>query len=449
MREAWQKHSVADLISLGVLYIGDGYRAKLEELGPSGLPFARAGNISSGFHFEDTERFPESDLWKVGEKASRPRDVVLTSKGTVGRFAFVRETTQRFVYSPQLCFWRVLRQDRVEPRFLFYWMSGREFYVQYKGVSAQTDMAEYVSLADQRRMHMTLPSLDEQRAIAYVLGTLDEKIELNRRMNETLEAMAQAIFKSWFVDFDPVRAKAEGRQPVGMDPENATLFPNSFEDKIPKGWSLRRLGDVVAVNERSISLDYPHATIEYVEISSVSAGQLLETARLELPEAPSRAKRLVSHGDTIWSCVRPNRKSYLYIRNPPPNLVVSTGFAILTPKKIPPSYLYQWITTDDFVEYLSYSADGSAYPAVRPDRFSDAQLLVPPPAVLDKFEGIVGAMRDKIACNAEECGNLASIRDTLLPKLISGEIRIKAAEKFVQAELGVTKGRSSKPSNTM
>ena len=203
-----RRYEVSALIKAGALEIGDGYRAKNNEFAPSGLPFARAGNIKDGFQFADADRFPEENLERIGNKISESGDVVFTSKGTVGGFAFVREDTPRFVYSPQLCFWRSRDPSLIDPRFLFYWMSGREFFVQFKGVSGQTDMAEYVSLRDQRSMHLTLPPLPEQRAIAHILGTLDDKIELNRRMNETLEEMARALFKSWFIDFDPIHAKA-------------------------------------------------------------------------------------------------------------------------------------------------------------------------------------------------------------------------------------------------
>ncbi|MCP9469505.1 MAG: DUF559 domain-containing protein [Nitrospira sp.] len=208
MAGEWQRHEVSQLLDAGILAIGDGYRAKNEELAASGVPFARAGNIKDGFHFDDADHFPEEHLFRVGNKVSQPGDVVFTSKGTVGRFAFVHDETPRFVYSPQLCFWRTLDRNVIEPRYLFYWMFGNEFYVQFKGVASQTDMAEYVSLADQRRMHVTLPPPVEQRAIAHILGTLDDEIELNRRMSETLEATARALFQSWFIDFDPVRRNA-------------------------------------------------------------------------------------------------------------------------------------------------------------------------------------------------------------------------------------------------
>src|SRR5688572_23172656 len=169
----WKRFAVADLLADKKIVIGDGYRAKNEELSSIGLPFARAGNINCGFQFKDADHFPEVDLPRVGNKVSQPGDVVFTSKGTVGRFALVRENTQRFVYSPQLCFWRATDERAIDSRFLYYWMYGREFFLQYKGVAGQTDMAEYVSLGDQRRMHITLPDISEQRAIASVLGALD------------------------------------------------------------------------------------------------------------------------------------------------------------------------------------------------------------------------------------------------------------------------------------
>src|SRR5690606_24939192 len=164
----WTSRSTGDLIAEGKLSIGDGYRAKNSELSTSGLPFARAGNIDGGFHFENADRFPEADLLKVGDKVSQPGDVVFTSKGTVGRFAFVRPATPRFVYSPQLCFWRTQDPATIDARWLYYWMLGGEFTYQMSGVKGQTDMADYVSLTDQRRMEITLPPAPIQRAIAGV-----------------------------------------------------------------------------------------------------------------------------------------------------------------------------------------------------------------------------------------------------------------------------------------
>ena len=139
-KHGWQEHEVSDLIRSGSLEIGDGYRAKNTELAASGVPFARAGNIKDGFQFDDADYFPEKNINQVENKISRLGDVVFTSKGTVGRFAFVQENTPRFVYSPQLCFWRSLNPELIDFRFLFYWMSGPKFFDQFKEVSGQTDM---------------------------------------------------------------------------------------------------------------------------------------------------------------------------------------------------------------------------------------------------------------------------------------------------------------------
>jgi len=278
------------------------------------------------------------------------------------------------------------------------------------------------------RLPVLVPPIEEQRAIASVLGALDDKIELNRRMNETLEALARAIFTSWFVDFDLVRARAEGRQPANMDAETAALFPDSFEDSplgpIPSGWHAGELGDVVSMNIRSRLPEYPHREIKYVDIASVTRGRLEAAAPMPLDAAPSRARRLVKDGDVIWSCVRPNRRSYLRIDHPPDNLVVSTGFVVLTPTVVPSSYLYLSVTTDEFVDYLTANADGSAYPAVRPENFDRSPMLIPENPPLRAFDDRVLPMLRRMAANERENNTLAVIRDSLLPKLVSGDIRI-------------------------
>ncbi|MCB9006097.1 MAG: restriction endonuclease subunit S [Ardenticatenaceae bacterium] len=449
----WIKHRTDKLIKNNILAIGDGYRAKNAELGSNGLPFARVGNINDGFHFEDADRFPEKDLSRVGEKISSPGDVVFTSKGTVGRFAFVRPSVEQFVYSPQLCYWRSLDHDCIDPRFLYYWMHGREFWLQVKGVKGQTDMADYVSLRDQRRMFITLPEIDEQKTIAAVLSAFDDKIELNRQMNATLEEIARALFKSWFVDFDPVRRNQEARLfPKSL--ASAAPYDHLFPDELvvdgngrelPKGWRIGSMDEVIEINTASIKKDYLNDEIEYIDISSVTEGTLESTTNYRFEEAPSRARRLVKHGDTIWSTVRPNRKSYLFIHSPKKNLVISTGFAVLSPRSIPASYLYSWVTTDEFVNYLVSNASGSAYPAVNAKRFADADILIPNEHVKIVFDQIISPMRDKIAQNEDESRTLADLRDTLLPRLMSGQLRLPIGPEARLLRKETEKSQDQKP----
>ncbi|MCY3004402.1 MAG: restriction endonuclease subunit S [Planctomycetota bacterium] len=183
-------------------------------------------------------------------KMSKIGDTIITTKGnSTGRTSFVTDRLLPFVYSPHLSYWRSRAPEKLFSGFLRYWSQGVEFIEQLSAMKVSTDMAPYLSLTDQRRLSITLPSLAEQKAIAGVLGALDDKIELNRRMNATLESMARALFQSWFVDFDPVRAKLDGRQPVGMDEATAALFPNSFQDSelgpIPKGWRVAVLDELI------------------------------------------------------------------------------------------------------------------------------------------------------------------------------------------------------------
>jgi type I restriction enzyme, S subunit len=406
----------------------------------SGVPVIRGSNLSESVD----RRLIEDDLVFLSpQKASEFRrsvarrgDLIFTCWGTVGQVGIIDERsrfTEYVISNKQM----KLTPDpnEADSLFLYYCFSGPEMSALIKQQAIGSSVPGF-NLGQLKALRLRLPPLHEQRAVARILGALDDKIELNSRLNATLEEVAQALFKSWFVEFDPVVAKAAAQRPRGLDPATATLFPARFVDSedgpIPAEWGRSTLGDVIEINGKSMTQEYPHHAIEYVDISSVSVGRLGVTTSHELGKAPSRARRLVSDGDTIWSCVRPNRKSYLYIDEPPANEVVSTGFAVLSPRGVPPSFLYELVTTDSFVDYLAANAEGSAYPAVRPEVFARADFILPSKPVLDAFERIVRPLRKRVAQNARESLSLASLRDTILPKLVSGQIRVARAEKQLQ-----------------
>jgi len=406
-----------------------GSRMKAELYRPYGVPVIRGNNISKSKQFTNDFVFiSEETASQLQTSVVFPNDLVFPHRGAIGEVGIVPHNgPKKFILSSSLmkltCNTKV-----VDPLFLFYFFRsslGRQELLKNASIVGTPGIA--TPLSSLRSIEVPVPPIIEQQNIARILGSLDDKIELNRQMNETLEAMARVIFQSWFVDFDPVRAKAEGRD-TGLPPEVAALFPSEIVEvdgrEVPSGWRYCRISDVVRINEKSIDQNYPHSTIEYIEISSVTEGKLESVTVTNRHDAPSRAQRLVNHGDTIWSGVRPNRKSYLFIQKPNENLVVSTGFITLSPKKIFPSYLYSWVTTELFVDYLTANADGSAYPAVRAEHFGDAEILLPDSPVLEQFEKIVAPMRAKKHHNDEESRTLAQIRDALLPKLMSGEIHI-------------------------
>jgi type I restriction enzyme S subunit len=454
----WRQRDISELIDAGKLFIGDGYRAKNEELAPSGLPFARAGNIKDGFQFNDADHFPEEGLQRVGNKVSQPGDVVFTSKGTVGRFAFVRTDTPRFVYSPQLCFWRSLDRTVIEPRFLFYWMSGREFFIQFKGVAGQTDMAEYVSLADQRRMHITLPPLSEQRAIAHILGTLDDKIELNRRMSETLEAMARALFKSWFVDFDPVRAKMQRKDAktqrrkanqqrlaswrpgaFALNPEILDLFPDRLVESelgpIPEGWEVKPIGELVEVvggsTPKTDRAEYweggTHHWATPKDLSGLSVPVLLDTERKITDAGLAQiSSGLLPKGTVLLSSRAPI--GYLAIAEMP--VAVNQGFIAMKPRHgVSNLFVLRWasVAHDEIVS----RANGSTFLEITKASFRLIPTVVPSVAIMDVFDRLARPMYQKVVENERESRTLAALRDALLPKLISGELRVKDLERLV------------------
>ena len=243
MAAEWREIRVGDLVSQGVLSISDGYRVRNEELGPEGVPFVRGGDIGDGWINTNTEDHIRPEfVGRVQAKLSKPGDAAFITKGTVGRAGWLRPDQPPVVFAPQVAYWRVTDLTVLDPGFVFYLMRSYEFQSALDGVKTHGAMvADYVSISQQHDFRFRLPGIKTQRAIAHILGTLDDKIELNRRMNETLEAMARALFKSWFVDFDPVRAKAEGRDP-GLPKPLADLFPARLVDselgEMPEGWGM-------------------------------------------------------------------------------------------------------------------------------------------------------------------------------------------------------------------
>jgi type I restriction enzyme S subunit len=182
-----------ELIARGILLINDGYRAKNLEMAESGLPFARAGNLQRHFDFSGADLLGDAGVRAAREKVSQAFDCVFTSKGTVGRIAQVLPSTPRFVYSPQLCFWRSLRHDDLNPFVLSQWMNGEEFREQVDAVKGQTDMADYVSLRDQRRMMITLPLSADQTVIGARLESLARLQDANMAESRTLASLRDTL----------------------------------------------------------------------------------------------------------------------------------------------------------------------------------------------------------------------------------------------------------------
>lgn len=276
-----------------------------------------------------------------------------------------------------------------------------------------------------------LPPLPEQKRIAHILGTLDDKIELNRRMNATLEAMARALFKSWFVDFDPVRAKADGRQPEGIDPETATLFPSAFEESplgpIPKGWTALPLPEAIDVNPRRTLTSGTIAP--YLDMKNVpTRGHCAE----DVIDREFYSGTKFQNGDTLLARITPcleNGKT-AFVDFLKDNQVGwgSTEFIVFTPKPpLPAQFAYFLARSDELRSHAIQNMTGtSGRQRVPSECFTKFLLAIPPRAVARKFDELTSPLMAMIKAASQESCTLATKRDTLLPSLLHGQLCSKS-----------------------
>ena len=427
----WPRIYTRELIEAGHLEIGDGYRAKNSEMGDFGLPFVRAGDVNGRVNTVGTDVLGINSLERVGGKRSQPGDVVITTKGTVGRVAFVRKSDPEFVYSPQLCYWRSKDTETIHPRWLFYALQSTELKHQIGWSAGQTDMAPYISLTDQRNaFYLTIPPIYQQKAIAALLGALDDKIELNRRMNETLEAMARAIFKDWFVDFGPSRAKAEGRAPY-LAPEIWDLFPDALDDEDkPVGWKTKALDEIAhflnGLALQKFPASDPENSLPVIKIAELRGGITAKSNRAsrEVPE-----EYIVTDGDFLFSW----SGSLLAKFWTEGEGALNQHLFKVTSDRYPAWFFSQWVYHHlaDFQQIAASKATTMGH--IQRGHLKEAMTTCPPDDIVLILGQTVGPLVERTIKNELEARTISATRDLLLPKLMSGEIRLADAEKTVEA----------------
>ena len=300
-----------------------------------------------------------------------------------------------------------------------------------------------------KAFHVCLPPISEQNAIAHILGALDDKIELNRRMNETLEAMARALFKSWFVDFDPVRAKAGGIEP-SLPTSVAHLFPNSFQkvqgENIPHGWrpsclghEVTRLGGSIQTGPFGSQLhasDYSESGVPVIMPQDLTRRHVstVKIARTSEVNAERLARHRVAPGDIIYSR-RGNVELHALIGKREAGWLCGTGCLLVRLGTKFPSPLFASFALDrpECRAWIVQHAIGATMPNLNTGILNRVPILMPCDAILAAFEETLQPFAQRVVANEEQVALLSSLRDTLLPKLISGELRVKAAEKLVEA----------------
>jgi len=383
--------------------------------------------------WESEERITDEALTRTSAKLF-PRDTVLmamygdgktiTSLGILAAEAATNQACCAMIPNAALC----------EPRFLFYVLKHhRDDFLRLASGGAQRNL----SGALVRRFAVNAPPLPEQRAIAHILGTFDDKIELNRRMNETLEAMARALFKSWFVDFDPIRAKAEGCDPR-LPPHIADLFPDSFEDaelwEIPKGWRVGRFADVVEqLRDPENPLASPDELFHHFSIPAFDEGQ---DPRLEHGESIKSLKMRVPPGSVLLSKLNPEiERVWMVDVHPDERAVCSTEFLVLRASSpFTRSYVHCLARSSLFRQQIEGLVTGTSksHQRAQVGTILGLDVILPLAQVADVFDNIASGVLDRTLQCRRESHTLAALRDTLLPKLISGEMRIRDAMRLAE-----------------
>ncbi|MFI7308259.1 restriction endonuclease subunit S [Streptomyces hygroscopicus] len=398
---AWSEYMLGELLA-----VEHGYAFRSADMCDSltGKPIVVSiGNFSysGGFRFSETRvREFRGDYPRSFELAAGDLLVVMTCQTPGGEIlglpGFVPGDGRTYLHNQRIgkvsC-----DPDRLDKRFAYYLFLSSTVNRQLVGSASGTKIL-HTSPDRIHAVRCVVPPLVEQLAIAEVLGALDEKVAVNERIQEASRSLVRISFEK------------------------------HVESSVCRRVSLR---DIANLNARKVSPE-PYGFLRYIDISSVSPGKYTWPDPIPWRIAPGRARRSVAKGDVIWSTVRPNRASHALVLDEDPRLVASTGFVVLTPRRVGPAYLFAVTSQRFFVDYLVGVAEGSAYPAVHADQFAEAPVILTDETSAQAFEAWAWPVLSRAHEAAVENRTLTELRDTLLPKLVSGQIRIKDAERAIE-----------------
>ncbi|HOX69821.1 MAG TPA: restriction endonuclease subunit S [Burkholderiaceae bacterium] len=415
-------------LKLGGLFTSSGHRVISAKL-------LKGGRIDLG---ADEPRYVNSDVYAKWMKGSLlPGDVLMTSEAPLGELAFINSELDWCL--GQRLFAIRPKKDRLDGCFAYYALQTRQVREDLFGRSTGTTV-QGIRQSELRRVRLPVPDLTLQVAAASVLKALDDRIALLRETNATLEAIAQALFKSWFVDFDPVRAKQQGLAPAGMDEATAALFAGNIE-----AWNECVLRPIAAdlINGRKLLIGDGYRAknnelglpgVSFVRAGDLDAGQITPTKDfLAKPALNAAAGKMAKAGDTAFTS-KGTIGRFAFVDE-------GSGDAVYSPQVcfwrsldrdiIEPAYLHYWMKSAAFMEQVKAVCGQAAimeYVSLSDQR--GMRLDLPPIAIQRRFAELADSLLRRISCNRATAMLLASLRDTLLPRLISGQLRLPDADRF-------------------
>ena len=394
-----------------------------------GVPFFRGKEVSQLARGEDTtaELYISDEVYNDVISRTGPinsGDILLTAVGTLGNPYQVKETDLPFYFKDGNIVWLRKFSKEINSTYLFYWLNsecGRRKVLDTAIGSTQAAL----TITGLGAISISCPSLAQQTGIVRILSAIDQKITINKALSKTLEDIAQSIFKSWFIDFDPVRDKMAGEMPAGMDAATAALFPDSMEDSelglIPKGWKVRSLDEISEYLNGLAMQKFPvideNEQLPVIKIAQLRAG---DTKSADMASGLLDPKFIIKDGDILFSW-----SGTLEVE------IWSGGSGALnqhlfkvTGKSVPDWYSY--LSTKSFLSFFREIASGKATTMghIQRGHLSESKLAIPNSELLNRASEIIEPIISLKIKTSIESRNLAEIRDSLLPRLISGELQI-------------------------
>jgi len=427
----------------------NGFAFKSADFVESGIPVIKIKNVKAGEFSEQAFSYVEEKfLDKRKDKLARIGDLLISMSGNrhdgsphtwVGKVAYFNKLGRYFI-NQRVGALRPKKGVELDLKFAAYVLASMSYQEHFIAVATSSGGQANLSPAQILGAPLSLPCYAEQHEIGCLISTLDDRIDLLRKTSTTLEATAQALFKSWFVDIDPVHAKAEGREPDGMDAATAALFPDSFEDSplgpIPQGWRTDEIGNVVnciggatpSTKEPSFWEPSEHHWVTPKDLSGLAAPVLMDTNR----KVSTAGLKKISSGTLPKGTLLLSSRApigYLAITQIP--TAINQGFIAMPPGgELPPAYLLFW--TQWNMDSIKQKANGSTFMEISKSAFRPIKLCVPPEKIVTAFVSIAEPLLERIAANEAQRTQLTQLRDTLLPRLISGKLRLPDAQTLIE-----------------
>jgi type I restriction enzyme S subunit len=411
-----------------------------------GVPVIRGSNLSANV----SERLKDEGIVFVSnDKAKEFRrsiasrgDLVFTCWGTINQIGFIdcRSRFEKYIISNKQMKLSVDR-TKVDPLFLYYIFSGPEKQTEIIDNGIGSSVPGF-NLGQLRKHAVLLPPLDEQIQIVGILGALDDRITLLRETNATLEGIIQELFKSWFVDFDPVRAKAEGRDLEGVPPEAEDLFPSEFENSelgaIPKGWRVASIKDLTTKIQYGLTQSASSTPVgpRFLRITDIQGGSVdwNKVPYCRVSEKEYSKYKILPH-DILVARTGASTGENIYLFSAPDAVFASYLVRFQFPGLGIGRLVGAYMRTSAYFEYVASCRGGSAQPNASAQALAGARIVIPEAGVADQFAQLVAPMDQRIVANQNVIESLSDIRDTLLPRLMSGKLRISPCASGVEEML--------------